>query len=623
MKNHKMQNYYEAFQTISEERISKPGEYCGYSQMKYDGFKYFSQYVTMRDGINIAVTYYRPTLSGELVETPLPVIWRFTPYGRILYNAEGKIKHTVFFSGDGAGMGPSPKIPDDYVGDRNTEEVQTGADLMIRVFTSYGYILAQADVRGKFASYGFRKSSNTDSEADDAYEINEWLANQPWCDGNVGMFGSSYTGQTQLSVLRKAPPHLRAAVISMTDIDKFDGWRMGGIARGGDINMNMPDNKAVIVPVDEDKDGSMLAKAMEQHKLNQQDIPVDDGDEKVLPYYKYSRLAYRNSFSKISGTRFWIDDSASTHLEEINKSAAAVYLIGGWYDVFRRDTVTMFNNLTLPKKMIIGPWYHTRYKDELNLLVEHLRFYDYWLKGIDNGVMSEPPIYMKTMNSEKGQGNSWEDGWSFENAWPLSNTHKISYFLGKGTLGTRRVEDEQDYDVYISNYSVDDWEEQDFADDILKKGIVYTSSVLEHDVCVTGHPEVMLNFTSSGHDADFFIFLMEQDENNMSHLISMGKLRASLRSVSKAPYNTIGLPWHPCRKEDVVPVSFENGPIELRIDMKPTSYVFKAGKRVQLAITSSLSRFQYYREDPAPTVHIYRNDVYPSRLVLPIKEIQG
>ncbi len=617
-----MKNYREAFETAGGERVSNPGEYRGYSEAKYDGFKFFSRYVDMRDGTKIAVTYYRPTLGGELVDTPLPAIWRFTPYGRLLYDAEGNIKHMAFFSGDGAGMGPNPKIPDDYVGGEEADGMKTGADLMIRVFTSRGYIVAQADVRGKFASFGFRPSANTDAEAQDAWEINEWLAAQPWCDGNVGMFGSSYTGQTQLEALRKAPPHLKAAVVTMTDIDKFDGWRMGGIARGGDINMNMPDNPAVIVPVDEDTDGSMLARALEQHKLNQQDIPVDEGEEKVLPGYKYARLPYRDSFSQTSGTRFWIDDSASSHLDEINASHAAVYLVGGWYDVFRRDTVVMFNNLTLPRKLIIGPWYHTRYKPELNLLVEHLRFFDYWLKGIDNGIMAEPPIYMKTINSEKGAGSSWEDGWSYESCWPLTDTEEAALFLGDGSLSETPPEDGAGPDEYLSDYTVSDWEEQDFAEDIVSKGLVYTSEALSADVCVTGHPEVILNFTTTGRDADFFVFLMELDEHGRSRLVSMGKLRSSFRAVGKAPYDVIGLPWHPCRESDVVPGSFAGGPIELLIDMKPTSYVFKAGRHIQLAITSSLSRFQFYREDPAPTVRIQRNAAYPSRLVLPVRRLK-
>ncbi len=615
-----MKNYYEAFTAQGTEKISRPGEYQGYTAPVYDGYRRFSQYVTMRDGVKIAVTYYRPTRGGVLAEEPLPVIWRLTPYGREMKNTDGSVHNTAFFTGDGVGMGPAPKVPDDYVGDLELDGVKIGADLMLKVFTAYGYVVAQADVRGKFCSEGFRRSANTDEEAEDGREINEWLATQPWCSGKTGMFGSSYTGQTQLETLRKAPPHLKAAVVCMTDINKFDGWAMGGIPRGGDANMNMPDNPAVMVPVDEDADGAMMRRAMEQHKLNRQDIPVDENYPRMLPYYNFARLPYRDSFSKTTGTRFWIDDSASTHLPEINRSGATVYLIGGWYDVFRRDTVVMYNNLTLPKKMIIGPWYHTRYKKELNLLVEHMRFFDYWLKGIDNGVMTEPPIYYKTVNSETGSGESWQDGWRFAECWPIPGIGTESLFLGpEGTLRPEAPLGEGS-DTYVSDYTVGDWEEQDYAEDIVSKGLTYTTAPLTADRCVTGHPMVELSYTSTGHDGDFFVFLLDVDEQERSHILSIGRLRASFRMTARAPYDTIGLPWHPCRKQDVQLPTFENGPVKLLIDMKPTSYVFKAGHRIRLAVTTSMSRFQFYREMPAPVVEIRRSALYPSRLILPKEE---
>ncbi|MCC8059261.1 MAG: CocE/NonD family hydrolase [Clostridiales bacterium] len=615
-----MNNYYEAFVPHGDLKISRPGEYQGYTAPMYDGFRFFSCYVTMHDGVKIAVTYYRPTCNNKLVETPLPVIWRMTPYGRILYNEKGEIHHTAFFTGDGAGMGPCPRVPDDYAGDDASSGVKMGSNLMIKIFTSYGYIIAQADVRGKFASFGFRRSANTDPEAGDGYEINEWLASQPWCDGNVGMFGSSYTGQTQLETLRKNPPHLKAAVICMTDFNKFDGWNMGGIARGGDMDMCPPDNPAVIVPVDEDTDKTMLCQALEQHKLNRQDIPVDEGNPTVLSGYRFPRLPYRDSFSDVTGTRFWIDESASTHLEEINRSDTAVYLIGGWYDVFRRDTVVMYHNLTLPKKMIIGPWYHTRYKKELNLLIEHMRFYDYWLKGIDNGIMDEPPIYVKTIHGETGGRSSWEDGWQFLSQWPPSGYHNISLFLGSGKLEENACSRTGDHDQYRSDYTIRDWEEQDYAEDIVKKGLVYTGEMLENDCNVTGHPIVDLYFTSSGKNGDFFTFLLDLDEGGNSHIVSFGRLRASARLTKKAPYDTMGLPWHPCYENDTKMPSFEYGPVRLSIDMKPVSYIFQRGHRIQLAVTTSMSRFQFYREEPEPIVTIHRDALYPSRITLPVKE---
>lgn len=616
-----MNNYYEAFAGNDDIKVSVPGNYHGFAKPEYNGTKYFSQYITMRDGVKIAVSYFRPTKDGELHTEPLPVIWRYTPYGRVI-RKNGKLSNTMFFTGDGGGTHPDIPLPDQYASGCGIDGVLTGADIMVKVFTERGYVIAQADVRGKFASFGHRRSANSELEAQDGYEINEWFAAQPWCSGKTGMFGSSYTGQTQLEVLRKNPPALKAAMVCMTDINKFDGWAFGGIARGGDSDMNVQATLENAYPVEEDTDSSMLKAALEQHKLNCQDIPIDEGYPKVLPYYNFARLPYRDSFSETTGTRFWEDDSASSHLDEINNGGAAVYLIGGWYDVFRRDTVLLFNNITRPKKMIVGPWYHTRYKKELNLLVEHMRFYDYWLKGIDNGIMDEPPIYYKTINSEIGSGESWEDGWSFASQWPAPvETSNISLFLGKAgdenSLSICPPAENEAFDSYISDYTVSDWEEQDYADDIVSKGLVYSGEVLGEDVEITGHPMVEFSYTSSGNDGDFFVFLLDGNEEGKSHIVSIGRLRSSFRATGKAPYNFIGLPYHPCRKQDVQIPSFKYGPVSLKIDMKPTSYVFKKGHKIQLAITTSMSRFQFYRESPAPVLKIYRNSLYPARLILP------
>ena len=104
-----MKNYFEGFQEDgSGERKSFPGIYQGYSKRLYDGVTESSQYVAVRDGTRMAVELYRPSLMGKTVEEPLPVVWRFTPYGRILRRPDGSVRHTAFFSGTGV------TVPDEY-----------------------------------------------------------------------------------------------------------------------------------------------------------------------------------------------------------------------------------------------------------------------------------------------------------------------------------------------------------------------------------------------------------------------------------------------------------------------------------------------------------------------------
>ncbi|MFS0776940.1 CocE/NonD family hydrolase [Neobacillus sp. 3P2-tot-E-2] len=605
-----MKNYYEAFISVAGQKISRPGEYQGYSEMKYDGFKRFSQYVTMRDGVKIAVDYYRPTMNGEVVETPLPVIWRFTPYGRIKYHEDGRtLKYTTAFTGDGIHERKLGDEKDNYCQGLSDSEPDTLHELMLKVFTAHGYIVAQADVRGKFASFGTLPCINPGQvEADDGYEINEWLATQPWCNGKTGMYGSSYTGQTQLEAIRTKPPHLKAAVVCMTDYDKYDGWVRGGIPRGGDAPMQVDDEINLAVPVDEDVDGSLLRAAIEQHRHNSKfTLPPDETTPPIEPQYTYNRLPYRDSFSTLTDNRYWVDTSASTYKDAINESGVAIYLIGGWFDVFRRDTLVTYNNLSGPRKMIVGPWFHTRPKLEVNLLIEHLRFYDFWLKDIENGVMDEHPIYYKTVNNE----------WQFEKEWPPANLYNKSLFLGEESLVDEAPSIEGESDQYMADYTITDLEESLFPKELETKGMTFTTEALSEDLVVTGHALANLWISSTGTDSDLFVFLIDVDEQGKSTTVTNGILRASMRQTEIPPYNFNGLPWHPCRKEDVQKLK-PGIPVKMVIDFLPTSYMFKKGHRIRLAITTSLQRYFFHQEEPVPQITIYRNAIYPSYITLPL-----
>lgn len=635
-----MKNYFEGFQEDgSGERKSFPGIYQGYSKRLYDGVTESSQYVAVRDGTRMAVELYRPSLMGKTVEEPLPVVWRFTPYGRILRRPDGSVRHTAFFSGTGV------TVPDEYAEGVEEGGPQTGADIMIREFTARGYVIASVDTRGKHASFGHTPAIQPVQGAEDAYDITEWLAAQPWCDGNIGMFGCSHVGATQMEALRANPPHLKAAVIGMTDFNKYDGWVRGGIPRETDWPdewdrlerifhsaeeiLDIPDSTVKedpewkeSIPVDGEEGEKFLREAIRQHQLNYCFIPPlekQDGQEPGMD--AYYRLPYRDSYSSLTDNRYWEFLSNSTYREQINQAGAAVYLVGGWYDIWSRDTVITYRNLTLPKKMLIGPWFHMRPKLGLNVLIEHLRFYDYWLKGIENGIMDEPPIYVNVLPGEDGS-------WRFEEDWPPKNVEWKSWFLHSetsgtidaafdGTLSEKPSEKWKEEDVYHSDYSVTDGEAEPCeVIDLDRKGMTYTSAVLKEDILVAGHPIFHLQVSSTGNDGDFFAFLLDVDEDGRSRMVTEGMLRASMRAVEPAPYDFLGLPWHPCREKDVRKLT-PGRPVELVIDMKPVVQAIKKGHRLRLAVTASRSEYLFYREDPAPEVTVYHDARYQSYLYLP------
>ena len=525
-------------------KISKPGVYEGYSDVRYNGWERFSEYVTMRDGVKIAVDYYRPTSDGLVEEKPLPVVWIFTPYDYRTLLATGKFKDGTEYS---------PYIEEDIMGHA-------------KLLVSHGYVFVVAEVRGTGASFGFRKSVNSDLEAWDGYELCKWLAEQSWSDGNIGTFGYLYFGATQMEMLRKNPSSLKAAFIGMTDLDKYDGWVRGGSLRAFGTQ---PD-----------------AAYLEDLK----NIPV--------------------------GTKETVEEK---------KLLEKVYLYGGWRDVFRRDTVMMYRNMRNARKMLFGPWWHMDTRPGFDIGVEKLRFFDYTLKGIENGIMDEQPVYYSTGNARKGHE------WSFAESWLLKGTDYRSLFLTGGNSGTAlsvndgRLEaeapvDEQDSDIYKVRYDINENIDNHLeTSDRDKKGLTYTSEPLNEDIKITGHPIMDLWISSTSTDGDFIIHLIDVDENGKGTYITDGRLRASLRSVTKPPYDFAGMPWHRCNKADehkLIP----DKQYRLQIDLMPMSHLFRKGHRIRVTITCACQKIYFLQEEPAPVVKIYRNAVHTSYIKLPVVE---
>ena len=244
------------------EKVSKFGEYRGYSEEIYDSSVRTSQYLTMRDGVKIAIDILRPAKDGKVEEKPLPLIWTHTRYRRS-YIRNGKLRSEL----------DSP---------------------LYQRLLKYGYVLAAADVRGSGASFGSWHGIWAQEETQDAYEIIEWLASQPWCDGNVGMAGGSYLGITQLMAAGTKPPHLKAIFPAVALFDIYAVAYPGGVFYDDFIKhwselTRMMDTEVIAAPVDEDKDESLLESAIAEHELSRGLIDI------------FMPLKYRDSVDQRTG----------------------------------------------------------------------------------------------------------------------------------------------------------------------------------------------------------------------------------------------------------------------------------------------------------------------------------
>ena len=487
------------------DRVSKPGVYTGYGDVIYsDEYEITSQYVRASDGTKLAMDLYRPKdkETGKVIDSPLPVIWMHTPYNR---RQSGNNALTV----------------ETYPG--------TAARLI-----KYGYVVATVDFRGLYSSYGHNEAYNRGewmtAARKDAYDITEWLAKQPWSNGNIGMWGCSATGGSQMQAATTAPPHLKAVFPMSCEYDVYPFRVPGGMAPAkGTTTRAMSSREsrdAVAAPVDADTDGSMLKKAIAEHEGTVEN-----------PGYTPYRDSFAEAITDASSQPWWLKSSPYTYLDKINSSGIAMYMAANWDEgPTKHGAFFTFNNVTNPAKLIVGPeghcgWLAVEKNIGFDITIEERRFFDHWLKGIDNGVMGEDSVYYYTYNAPAGLE------WRSSSQWPLPEEKRIKYYLGEGSLGKNKPT------------IVDQKDETTVSYDIAPRGIlpigglIYETTPLVKDIQVTGHPTINLWVSSTATDGDFLATILDVGPDGTAKSYNVqGRLRASLRKLNDPPYNNLGLP---------------------------------------------------------------------------------
>jgi len=580
-----------AARQAAKRRISEPGRYEGYSEAIYDGWQRHSVYVTVRDGTKIAMDIFRPTRRGRLHSEALPVIWEHRRYQRASQDENGRI-----FSQLDRGDHPMRKV------------------------VLYGYVYAVAAVRGSGASFGTRIDPTPPQESLDAYDLTEWLATQSWCTGKVGMYGISYSGTVQFMAASAAPPHLKAIFPEMTMFDLYDFVYPGGILRHTFMQYWAKQTRALDLhlarkpaPV-EGVSNTTVQQALVQHKDN-------------FDVAKSSQGPYRDSTIEGAGA-VYRDHSPSSFIDQVNGSGVAIYQRAGWFDMYPRDMLLWFNNLNVPKKIVIGPWNHYE-SHGIDRATEILRWYDYWLKDINNGIMDEPPVLYGVIGLSRNQSIRWSD------RWPPANSHSVAYYFGDGP--SRSIDSVNDgllstvasasgTDCYQVDYTTTSGSKSRWAGgppsypDMIandRKALTYTTAALTEDVEIAGHPVVHIWIECSVNDVDLFAYLEEVEPNGRSTYITDGCLRASHRRLNEPPHHRMSLPYHRSFAQDKELLPDE--PCELVFDLYPTANLFEAGHRIRLSITcADCDNNQTPQVNPVPQTTVYRNAEMPSRILLPI-----
>jgi putative CocE/NonD family hydrolase len=608
-----------------EQRISDFGRYQGYTEEIYDGSQRSSDYLTMSDGTRVAYDLFLPTKKGVPADKPLPALFLYTPYLRTftIFDKNGKSPLTELEALPWYIM-LALKLRARFAPNGNLMDALFRRP-WLRDLVKSGYAVIAAEASGTGASFGKVNLSHA-AMAKESNEILNWIAAQKWCDGNIGMFGDSIQAQVQFVAASTCNPHLKAIMPASTWWDNYAALMFpGGIydkafSRFFTWSQTLLDS-SLITPVDTDKDGTLLSQALAERRNA---TTADVADKIIGP-----KFPFRDSLTA-SGQRVWDFSSLIPVIDKINQSGIPVYLINGWYDLLTRDNFVIYANLQVPKRLLVRPIDHSsvdKSQADLDFGVEAHRWFDFWLKGIDNGITNEPPIHYYLLNVGK------EEAWKTVDGWPLKGPKMVYYFGGRtgnsessandGTLQSNPPAESTALDLYTVDYTTTTgkqarWtavEESHHYPNMRfndAKALTYTTRPLEDAMQVIGHPVVHLWLASDVPDLDVFAYLEEVDQNGNSTYITEGNLRASHRALSRAPYENFGLPFHTHFKSDQQPI-LAGEPIELVFDLLPTAYHFVKGKRIRVTIAfADADNFETPIIDPPPSLRFLRDINHPS-----------
>ncbi|MXO58427.1 CocE/NonD family hydrolase [Altererythrobacter salegens] len=531
-----------------------------------------SNYVAVRDGTRLAMSVYRPAVSGQAVNKPLPVIFVFTPY-------RGRFK------------GPDGKINETALGD----------NLGLRSLLRAGYVVAVADVRGKGASFGHRRGFQDRTEALDGRDLVEWLAEQPFSDGSVGMVGCSYLGGSAFQVATTAPPSLKAAFIGASDLDKYAFVRNGGITAQFNTRPDEePEVDLATVPMDEDSDGSMLKAAVAEHASNTPMGPLWYG------------MPYRDSSSTLTGTKFWEEVGPYNYLDTVKRAGIATYFWGNWRDEPTSQIILSAANLS--SRLLAGPGGHCQPPQGFDLPGEIVHFFDHYLKG-------EDPEYDKLPRATYWvEGLNGTGGYVTSAELPGVRSRPLPWFLSRGgfgwqTAGAAGVSTfTVDYDLPPAEYFAF-WPQP-----MVDHGLGFTSAPLQSDIEFVGYPVAQLTVSSDNPKADVFVYLDRVKTDGTSEVISFGRLKLSHHKLSLAPYETLGLPWHSGFAKDV-DAPAPGADVSLSIAMTPVSLVVPAGDSLRFVVAGADPRQRNLADiklNPAPRITVRWGGRDGSRVDLPL-----
>jgi predicted acyl esterase len=547
--------------------------------------------VPMRDGVTLAADTY----SGA-EDKPRPALVALSPYGKEL---------------QALALTMPPQRRPSPMWDGCIE----AGDIARVVAEDYVHVIG--DLRGSGASEGEHIGNYNAGGVplgQDAYDFIEWVAEQPWCDGNVGMIGISYYGSMQVFAAAERPPHLKAIFVSGGHFDFYETTYHGGVmwfmpraareGRGGDSGWAFTDRiKSRML---ETYSSEEVAKRVAE-RLQDPDVAAWPNLVHVLHYPTHHEAWFDIVLNELDGD--WYEERNPVNLA--GNIDIPVYLQinqgRGWTV---DGHLELFDVLAGPKKLVIGPYPPMQSRPWVEEHDEMFRWYEYWLKGIDNGIMDSPAVSVSVEGSGAiVTGEQWP---------PRDVEHRSLYLRPRRTLspepelmGPEHAAPDGFYQAPLTvtdKVEILSWSTDPFAEatELMGTGAAHLFAEIDQP------------------DTNFILRLWDAAPGGGRQLITTGYLKASHRELDEER-TTEGNPYHP----HTLAVPVEPGVIEeYVVRLYPFAATFLPGHRLVVELSndepladehnSLLPPDAFHLPVGRPVTHkIYRDALHPSRLVLP------
>ncbi|MFX0102661.1 MAG: CocE/NonD family hydrolase [Candidatus Hodarchaeota archaeon] len=594
-------------------------------EYKYEGYETSSHHIEMRDGVFIAADVLVPKglPDGEKITTVL----HLTRYWRAkAYNPPFNLLMKEPFD---------PQIA--------------------RELTAHGYAFILMDVRGTGASSGTRPYPISKEEILDGNEIMDWIIAQEWSDGNVVLYGNSYSAMIAECVVSLNHPALKAVICKHDPWDIYDHAAFPGgcfnnkflgywseLGKGLDTTKGVALKAFLPVYLLNGILGPLAVKGVKpvepvNCKVSLEEVAkIHEGNN--YPHDYMGVAEFKDDPITADGTSF-NDISIFSYKEEIEKSKLPLYTVGSWFDSASADIViARFLTYGNPQRAIIGDWdhkklhraspFHSHHESYELKRLEQIKdwklFYDECLTG---QFKNEKILYYYTMGAERwNETRTWPPENQVEQPWYLNPHHCLSLEIPGDDEGTDYYKVDYNIGTGIRNrwYSLLSlpikYPRRKSQDERM---LAYTSEPLPEDIEITGHPVVILFLSTTHEDGMVVVYLEFIDEKGKIHVITEGQLRFMHRKISssKPPY-AVTFPYHSFKKKDALPVK-SGEMMELTFALFPTSILLKKGYKIRISIGGAdKDNFARYPVDGDPTLSIYRSKVNPSRIILPIVRVK-